>query len=61
MSGAPREIRGPDYGNILDTVEAKPIVRLSCLMATANVEGKILAKFVFLNIRDRSRIAMAWK
>ena len=58
MSGAPREFRDPIYDNILDTIGARPIVRM---MGPANVESKFLEKLELLNTWNRSKIASASK
>ncbi len=62
MTGAQGEFRGRIYDNILDTIGATPIVRLSRLMAHAGVETELLAKLEFFNpmgsVKDRIGMAM---
>lgn len=62
MSGAQGEFRGRIYNNILETIGATPIVRLSRLMAHAGIESELLAKLEFFNpmgsVKDRIGMAM---
>jgi len=62
MAGAHGEFRGRIYDNILDTIGATPIVRLSRLVAHAGVETDLLAKLEFFNpmgsVKDRIGLAM---
>lgn len=62
MAGAHSEFRGRIYNNILETVGATPIVRLSRLMAHAGIEAELLAKLEFFNpmgsVKDRIGMAM---
>jgi len=56
------EFRGRIYENIVDTIGATPLVRLSRLMADEGVAGNILAKCEFFNplssVKDRIGLAM---
>lgn len=56
------EFRGKIYENIVDTIGATPLVRLSRLMADAGVEGQVLAKCEYFNplasVKDRIGLAM---
>lgn len=56
------EFRGRIYDNIVDTIGATPLVRLSRLMADESVAGNILAKCEFFNplasVKDRIGLAM---
>lgn len=56
------EFRGRIYDNIVDTIGATPLVRLSRLMADEGVAGNILAKCEFFNplasVKDRIGLAM---
>lgn len=56
------EFRGHIYENIVDTIGATPLVRLSRIMADEGVAGKILAKCEFFNplasVKDRIGLAM---
>lgn len=56
------EFRGHIYENIVDTIGATPLVRLSRLMADEGVAGNILAKCEFFNplasVKDRIGLAM---
>tara|TARA_Y100000588_G_C14222548_1_gene911676 strand:- start:721 stop:1680 length:960 start_codon:yes stop_codon:yes gene_type:complete len=56
------EFRGHIYDSILDTIGATPIVRLSRLMANANLKTELLAKLEFFNpmgsVKDRIGMAM---
>lgn len=56
------EFRGHIYENIVDTIGATPLVRLSRLMADEGVTGNILAKCEFFNplasVKDRIGLAM---
>ncbi|MDP4797195.1 MAG: cysteine synthase A [Rhodospirillales bacterium] len=58
----PREFRGKIYDNIIDTIGATPLVRLSRLMRDSNVTGNILGKCEFFNplasVKDRIGLAM---
>ena len=62
MAGAHGEFRGRIYDNILDTIGATPIVRLSRLMAHADLKTELLAKLEFFNpmgsVKDRIGMAM---
>lgn len=62
MAGAHGEFRGRIYDNILETIGATPIVRLSRLMAHAGIESELLAKLEFFNpmgsVKDRIGMAM---
>ena len=62
MVGAHGEFRGRIYDNILDTIGATPIVRLSRLMAHADLKTELLAKLEFFNpmgsVKDRIGMAM---
>lgn len=62
MAGAHGEFRGRIYDNILETIGATPIVRLSRLVAHAGVETELLAKLEFFNpmgsVKDRIGMAM---
>jgi len=61
-SGQPGEIRGKIYDNIVDTIGATPLVRLSRLTADAGVAGNILGKCEYFNplasVKDRIGFAM---
>jgi cysteine synthase A len=61
-AGHPREIRGKIYDNIVDTIGATPLVRLSRLMKDGNVDGVILGKCEYFNplasVKDRIGLAM---
>jgi len=56
------EFRGRIYENIVDTIGATPLVRLSRVMADEGVAGNILAKCEFFNplssVKDRIGLAM---
>jgi cysteine synthase A len=56
------EFRGRVYDNIVDTIGATPLVRLSRLAADAGVEAEILGKCEFFNplcsVKDRIGLAM---
>jgi cysteine synthase A len=56
------EFRGRIYDNIVDTIGATPLVRLSRLAADAGVAAEILAKLEFFNpmgsVKDRIGVAM---
>ncbi len=56
------ESRGRVYDNILDTIGATPLVRVSKFMEKYNVEAEILAKLEFFNpvasVKDRIGFAM---
>ena len=56
------EFRGHIYENIVDTIGATPLVRLSRIMADEGVAGNILAKCEFFNplasVKDRIGLAM---
>ena len=56
------EFRGHIYDNIVDTIGATPLVRLSRLMEDEGVAGNILAKCEFFNplasVKDRIGLAM---
>jgi cysteine synthase A len=62
MAGAHGEFRGRIYDNILETIGATPIVRLSRLMAHTGIESELLAKLEFFNpmgsVKDRIGMAM---
>lgn len=62
MSGAQAEFRGRIYDDILQTVGATPIVRLSRLAAHKGVSSELLAKLEFFNplgsVKDRIGMAM---
>lgn len=62
MAGAQGEFRGRIYGDILETIGATPIVRLSRLMAHTGIEAELLAKLEFFNpmgsVKDRIGLAM---
>jgi len=57
-----REFRGKIYDNIIDTIGATPLVRLSRLMSDSNVKGVILGKCEYFNplasVKDRIGLAM---
>ncbi len=56
------EVRGRVYDNILDTIGATPLVRVSKFMDKYNLEAEILAKLEFFNpiasVKDRIGFAM---
>ncbi|MEX0693556.1 MAG: cysteine synthase A [Rhodospirillales bacterium] len=56
------EFRGKIYDNIVDTIGATPLVRLSRLMSDGNVKGNILGKCEYFNplasVKDRIGLAM---
>ena len=56
------EFRGRIYENIVDTIGATPLIRLSRLMADEGVAGNVLAKCEFFNplasVKDRIGLAM---
>lgn len=56
------EFRGKIYDNIVDTIGATPLVRLSRLMADEGVDGQVLAKCEYFNplasVKDRIGLAM---
>lgn len=58
----PQEFRGKIYDNIVDTIGATPLVRLSRLMSDGNVKGNILGKCEYFNplasVKDRIGLAM---
>ena len=58
----PHEFRGRIYDNIVDTIGATPLVRLSRLMKDESVEGVILGKCEYFNplasVKDRIGLAM---
>ncbi len=58
----PSEFRGHIYDNIIETIGATPLVRLSRLTADAGVKGNVLAKCEFFNplssVKDRIGLAM---
>ncbi|MGJ3260526.1 MAG: cysteine synthase A [Rhodospirillales bacterium] len=58
----PHEFRGRIYDNIVDTIGATPLVRLSRLMKDEGVEGVILGKCEYFNplasVKDRIGLAM---
>ena len=58
----PHELRGRIYDNIVDTIGATPLVRLSRLMKDESVEGVILGKCEYFNplasVKDRIGLAM---
>lgn len=58
----PHETRGRIYDNIVDTIGATPLVRLSRLAKDAGVEGVILGKCEYFNplasVKDRIGLAM---
>ena len=62
MSSAPTHFRGRIYDNLLQTIGATPLVRLSRLAKAENVKAEILAKLEFFNplgsVKDRLGIAM---
>ena len=66
MSNTPsahaQEFRGKIYDNIVDTIGATPLVRLSRLMSDGNVKGNILGKCEYFNplasAKDRIGLAM---
>lgn len=62
MSGENPEFRGKIYENIIDTIGATPLVRLSRLAADAGVEAEIIGKLEFFNplasVKDRIGFAM---
>jgi cysteine synthase len=66
MSNTPsahaQEFRGKIYDNIVDTIGATPLVRLSRLMSDGNVKGNILGKCEYFNplasVKDRIGLAM---
>ena len=66
MSNTPsahaQEFRGKIYDNIVDTIGATPLVRLSRLMSDGNVKGNILGKCEYFNplasLKDRIGLAM---
>lgn len=57
-----QEFRGKIYDNIVDTIGATPLVRLSRLMSDGNVKGNILGKCEYFNplssVKDRIGLAM---
>ena len=61
MSSAPTHFRGRIYDNLLQTIGATPLVRLSRLAKAENVKAEILAKLEFFNplgsVKDRLGIA----
>jgi cysteine synthase A len=62
MSSAPTHFRGRIYDNLLQTIGATPLVRLSRLAKAENVKAEILGKLEFFNplasVKDRLGIAM---
>jgi cysteine synthase A len=62
MSSALTHFRGRIYDNLLQTIGATPLVRLSRLAKAENVKAEILAKLEFFNplgsVKDRLGIAM---
>ena len=62
MSSAPTHFRGRIYDNLLQTIGATPLVRLSRLAKAENVKAEIIGKLEFFNplasVKDRLGIAM---
>jgi cysteine synthase A len=62
MSTASTHFRGRIYDNLLQTIGATPLVRLSKLAKAENVKAEILAKLEFFNplasVKDRLGLAM---
>jgi cysteine synthase A len=62
MSTAPIHFRGRIYDNLLQTIGATPLVRLSKLAKAENVKAEIVGKLEFFNplasVKDRLGIAM---
>jgi cysteine synthase A len=62
MSSAPTHFRGRIYDNLLQTIGATPLVRLSKLAKAENVRAEIVGKLEFFNplgsVKDRLGIAM---
>jgi cysteine synthase len=62
MSTAPTHFRGRIYDNLLQTIGATPLVRLSKLAKAENVKAEIVGKLEFFNplasVKDRLGIAM---
>ncbi|HEU4826130.1 MAG TPA: cysteine synthase A [Dongiaceae bacterium] len=62
MSSALTHFRGRIYDNLLETIGATPLVRLSKLAQAENVKAEIVAKLEFFNplgsVKDRLGIAM---
>ncbi len=62
MSSAPTHFRGRIYDNLLQTIGATPLVRLSKLAKAENVKAEIVGKLEFFNplasVKDRLGIAM---
>jgi len=62
MSTAPTHFRGRIYDNLLQTIGATPLVRLSKLAKAENVKGEIVGKLEFFNplasVKDRLGLAM---
>ncbi|HWA47305.1 MAG TPA: cysteine synthase A [Dongiaceae bacterium] len=62
MSTAPTHFRGRIYDNLLQTIGATPLVRLSKLAKAENVKAEIIGKLEFFNplasVKDRLGIAM---
>ena len=62
MSTTPTHFRGRIYDNLLQTIGATPLVRLSKLAKAENVKAEIVGKLEFFNplasVKDRLGIAM---
>ena len=62
MSSVPTHFRGRIYDNLLQTIGATPLVRLSKLAKAENVKAEIVAKLEFFNplasVKDRLGLAM---
>ncbi len=62
MSSASTHFRGRIYDNLLQTIGATPLVRLSKLAKAENVKAEIVAKLEFFNplasVKDRLGLAM---
>ena len=62
MSSVPTHFRGRIYDNLLQTIGATPLVRLSRLAKEEKVKAEIIAKLEFFNplasVKDRLGIAM---
>ncbi len=62
MSSAPTHFRGRIYDNLLQTIGATPLVRLSQLAKAENVKAEIVGKLEFFtplaSVKDRLGIAM---
>ena len=62
MSSAPTHFRGRIYDNLLQTIGATPLVRLSKLAKAENVKAEIVGKLEFFNplasVKDRLGLAM---